>query len=176
MCVRNSTTPNVLEPVTKLVVVHVRKACICAVLCCAVLCHAGDEVIIGGTRDGPKLSFGLLDAARPSNDSSSSSSSSCPSTHSETCQADQMEQHLQQQQQERVAVCPAPRPPWLRPGAGIEDPAVWSVKKCQQLLGQMLQRAPGAKFPPIYKDLELMQVDTCTIVVLQSICAMYQTV
>jgi hypothetical protein len=36
---------------------------------------------------------------------------------------------------------------------------VWSVRKCQQLLGQMLQRAPGAKFPPIYKDLELMQVN-----------------
>jgi hypothetical protein len=53
---------------------------------------------------------------------------------------------------------PALRPPWLRPGAGIEDPAVWSVTKCRQLLGQMLQRAPGGKFPPIWNDLALMQV------------------
>lgn len=57
-----------------------------------------------------------------------------------------------------IAVSPAPRPPWLKPGAGIEDPNVWAVKKCKELLGQMLQRAPGGKFPPIYKDLELMQV------------------
>lgn len=53
---------------------------------------------------------------------------------------------------------PAARPPWLRPGAGIEDPAVWRVTKCRQLLGQMLQRAPGGKFPPIWNDLALMQV------------------
>lgn len=64
-----------------------------------------------------------------------------------------------------VPTHPAPRPPWLRPGAGIEDPAVWSVKKCQQLLGQMLLRATGAKFPPIWKDLQLMQVGHCTVCV-----------
>eukprot|EP00879_Flechtneria_rotunda_P029198 GHRR01031479.1.p1 GENE.GHRR01031479.1~~GHRR01031479.1.p1 ORF type:complete len:489 (+),score=219.03 GHRR01031479.1:134-1600(+) len=52
----------------------------------------------------------------------------------------------------------ATRPPWLRSGAGIEDPHVWAVKKCQQLLAQMLQRAPGGKFPPIWQDLALMQV------------------
>lgn len=57
-----------------------------------------------------------------------------------------------------AALRAAPRPPWLRRGAGIEDPAVWSVKKCEQLLGQMLMRAPGAKFPPIHKDMSLMQV------------------
>lgn len=74
-------------------------------------------------------------------------------------------QHLQEAQQEEdddtasvVALHHAPRPPWLRPGAGIEDAAVWCMKKCQQLLGQMLLRAPGAKFPPIFKDLALMQV------------------
>jgi hypothetical protein len=77
--------------------------------------------------------------------------------------SEQHHQDMQQQQQGNqgaasVAMHAAPRPPWLRPGAGIEDPAVWSVKKCQQLLGQMLMRAPGAKFPPIAKDLLLMQV------------------
>jgi hypothetical protein len=52
----------------------------------------------------------------------------------------------------------APRPPWLRVGAGIDDAAVWAVKKCEQLRAQMLMRAPGAKFPPIWQDLALMQV------------------
>lgn len=42
---------------------------------------------------------------------------------------------------------------------------MWSVKKCQQLLGQMLLRATGAKFPPIWKDLQLMQVGHCTVCV-----------
>jgi hypothetical protein len=48
----------------------------------------------------------------------------------------------------------------LAPGKGIEDPHVWAVKKCQQLQAQMLQRAPGGKFPPIFQDLALMQVSS----------------
>lgn len=100
----------------------------------------GDEVQLAAQRDGPKLSFSLADVRRSPAPSSLSSHGAAAA----------------------VLVSPAPRPPWLRPGAGIDDPAVWSVKKCQQLLGQMLMRAPGAKFPPIYKDLALMQVRMLT--------------
>lgn len=51
---------------------------------------------------------------------------------------------------------------------------MWSVKKCQQLLGQMLLRATGAKFPPIWKDLQLMQVGHCTVCVWVGVTVAWQ--
>eukprot|EP00775_Hariotina_reticulata_P007705 gene7705-7904_t len=50
-----------------------------------------------------------------------------------------------------------------RQGPSIEDPHVWAVNKCQQLQAQMLQRAPGGKFPPIFQDLALMQIHAGTL-------------
>lgn len=103
--------------------------------------------------------------SRPSSYEGDSVSTGSTAVETDTAEpaSEQHHQNMQQQQQgtegaAAVAMHAAPRPPWLRPGAGIEDPAVWSVKKCQQLLAQMLMRAPGAKFPPIAKDLLLMQV------------------
>lgn len=116
----------------------------------------GDIIHLGALREGPKLSFGIIDASRPS---ISAHTPCIPTTET----FNRSQQHLQDQDGQdsnAVPLQPVVRPPWLRPGAGIEDPAVWSVRKCQQLLGQMLMRAPGAKFPPIWKDIELMQVGT----------------
>ena len=53
---------------------------------------------------------------------------------------------------------PAPLPPWKVPGRGIEDPHVWGVKKCDQLLADFLMRAPSGRFPPIWRDLQIIQV------------------
>jgi len=43
---------------------------------------------------------------------------------------------------------PALRAPWLAPNAGIENPDVWAVRRCHEVLAQALQRAgraePGA--------------------------------
>lgn len=137
---------------------------------------AGDEVQLGALQEGPKLSFAVLDATRPNCSSSSSAPASqadaapAHSSHGEsyTPGAAAGSAHQQQEKTGSAALVPqlhpAPRPPWLRPGAGIEDPAVWLVKKCQQLLGQMLLRATGSKFPPIWKDLQLMQVGHRTVV------------
>jgi hypothetical protein len=134
-------------------------------------------VQLGALREGPRLSFAVLDAARPN---SSYSSGSAPASQDATVSSGSCNGESStpagaaagstQQEQEAagsagVLMHPAPWPPWLRPGAGIEDPAVWSVKKCQQLLGQMLLRAAGAKFPPIWKDLQLMQVRPCAVYV-----------
>lgn len=111
---------------------------------------SGDVLEIAALREGPRMSFELLAATRTTQQQQQQKGSgrllSCP----------------QGDEGSSVPLQPALRPPWLRPGAGIEDPAVWSVKKSQQLLGQMLMRAPGAKFPPIWKDLLLMQVG-CTL-------------
>jgi SAM-dependent methyltransferase len=40
---------------------------------------------------------------------------------------------------------PAPRAPWMHPGAGIENPDVWAVRRCHEVLAGALQRAgrPG---------------------------------
>jgi hypothetical protein len=125
---------------------------------------SGDTLQLAVQRQGPKLTVQLLGgttandkstapAQTPANSTPSSTtndSSSSSSSTAATATAGSAVVPLQLQ--------PVARPPWLRPGAGIEDPAVWSVTKCRQLLGQMLQRAPGGKFPPIWNDLELMQV------------------
>jgi hypothetical protein len=117
----------------------------------------GDTLQLAVQRQGPKTTVKLLGgtashlatASAPFT-SSTISDNTCSSTTSSSSAVASAVAPLQLQL--------APRPPWLRPGAGIEDPAVWSVTKCRQLLGQMLQRAPGGKFPPIWNDLALMQV------------------
>lgn len=142
-------------------------------LMCACFVCVGDVVKFAAIREGPRLTFDLLDTTRCNNLTCSPTAPSSPYTMHRTAPQHQQQQRQQQedsegqqhssaagQQSDAVAVHPAPRPPWLRVGAGIEDPAVWSVNKCEQLLGQMLMRAPGAKFPPIWKDLALMQVRT----------------
>jgi hypothetical protein len=53
---------------------------------------------------------------------------------------------------------PVPLPPWKCPGRGIEDPHIWAVKKCDQLLADFLLRAPSGRFPSIWGDLQIMQV------------------
>ncbi len=52
----------------------------------------------------------------------------------------------------------APKAPWLNEGAGIADPDVWAVKRCQQLVGGLLQRAPSGLYPPIWQDFSLLLV------------------
>jgi hypothetical protein len=123
----------------------------------------GDSLSLAVQRQGPKLTVQLLGCTT----TVSAQTPAPPSSHNDdstsTCSVKAAKFNSNIAAGDGSGVAPlqlqaAARPPWLRPGAGIEDPAVWAVTKCRQLLGQMLQRAPGGKFPPVWNDLAVMQV------------------
>jgi hypothetical protein len=118
----------------------------------------GSTTQLAATSQHTHSSCGSADRKTPTNTFATSSSRVADSSSSNSSSSSRSSSS-------GVTLQPAARPPWLRAGAGIEDPAVWSVTKCRQLLGQMLQRAPGGKFPPIWNDLALMQV-RCTCLTL----------
>jgi hypothetical protein len=56
------------------------------------------------------------------------------------------------------AVAPAPRAPWRADGAGPADPEVWAVKRSEAVLSEALARAPAMRHPPLWRDLQILQV------------------
>ncbi|GBF95168.1 hypothetical protein Rsub_07881 [Raphidocelis subcapitata] len=55
-------------------------------------------------------------------------------------------------------VVPAPRAQWYREGAGIEDAAVWSLRRCGALLAEAMARAPAMRLPPLWRDFQMLQL------------------
>lgn len=91
---------------------------------------AGSSITLKAIRDGPKIKFQLQPDDTP---------------------------HVPQDAVPAV-IFTAPKAPWLQEGVGIEDPDVWAVKKCEQLLSSCLMRVPSGIYPSIWQDLRLMQV------------------
>jgi predicted nicotinamide N-methyase len=71
---------------------------------------------------------------------------------------------------------PAPRASWLAPGSGIENPDVWAVRRCHEVLAGALQRAgraePGAGggggrqrplLPRVWRDLFVLTRHAATL-------------
>jgi len=98
--------------------------------------EAGTEVELAAERQAGRVVFAVGDVSPPP-------SASSPSTAAGAGAA---------------TITPAPRAPWFAEGVGIADPAVWSVKRCEALVGEALMRAPAMRLPPLWCDLQLLQV------------------
>jgi hypothetical protein len=52
----------------------------------------------------------------------------------------------------------APRAPWFSQSAGMGDPDVWAVRRCEAVLAEALARAPAMRHPPLWRDVQMLQV------------------
>jgi hypothetical protein len=124
----------------------------------------GQVVQLGVMREGPTLHWALLGVDRSrcpqqeAGQADSSTSASAQAAAQQQPAAQQGHSKLQGSAALGQGLVPAPRPPWLRPGAGIEDPAVWGVRRCEQLLADFLARCPSGRYPPIWDQLGLLLV------------------